>query len=751
MNEAVERTATEDNAMQQTLHTTRLLIVDDDLVVRTVVAAVLRASGFEVVEADDGHSGLAQIEKCRPDLVLLDVMMPGMDGYEVCGALRGRSETAHIPVIMLTGLNDTASIERAYESGATDFVMKPINPALLGYRVRYALRASRMLEEIDQHRASLANAQRIAHLGSWTWHPSSGRRECSAEYQRVIGEEALGPDHRWRDSLRRVHREDVDRVAQAIEAAIGAGEAYAIVYRILDRDGAERTVYEQTQVIHGADGRVVRIDGTTQDITERVAAEERIRQLADYDGLTGLANRRLFSEIMQHAVNRSRRKAVNVAVLDINLDRFKRINETLGHEVGDQVLQEVGRRIVESIRAGDLAGAIQDGPRASVSARMTGDGFAVLLSEIRRAEDAAVIARRLSEAIALPMQCAERELTLTASIGIAVYPDNGEEVSTLLKNAETALHRAKERGTGTYCFFTSAMNAQAVLKLETENDLRAAIERDELQLFYQARVDVPTGRIVGAEALLRWQHPRRGLVPPGEFVPVAEEAGLIVPMTEWVLRGVCRQLKQWRQAGLPVVPVSINFSAHSFREDGLAALIAACLRESGIPASLLEAEITESMLLQHVGPVVTRLDELRAMGVGLSVDDFGTGYSSLAYLKHFPVHVLKIDRAFVQDVLTDTHDAAIASTIITLGKTIGMSVVAEGMERVEQANFLLSLGCRVMQGFLFAQPLPAAAFARILGAGLAMPTGLRSAEEPLTLPDMRKVLNDTQKRIVPSA
>src|SRR5687768_9124085 len=336
--------------MEQTLHTTRLLIVDDDLVVRTVVAGVLRANGFEVVEADDGHSGLAQIEKCRPDLVLLDVMMPGMDGYEVCSALRARPETLHIPVIMLTGLNDTASIERAYESGATDFVTKPINPALLAYRVRYALRASHMLEEIDQHRAGLANAQRIARLGSWAWHPESGRLECSAEYQQVMGKDALGPDQQWRDILRHVHRDDSDRVAQAIEAAIGAGEAYEIVYRLLGRDGAERTIYEQTEVFHGADGRVVRIEGTSQDITERVAAEERIRQLADYDGLTGLANRKLFSEIMQHGVNRSKRQAVSSAVLDINLDRFKRINETLGHEVGDQILQEVGRRIVESIR-----------------------------------------------------------------------------------------------------------------------------------------------------------------------------------------------------------------------------------------------------------------------------------------------------------------------------------------------------------------------------------------------------------------
>jgi diguanylate cyclase (GGDEF)-like protein len=705
--------------------TIRLLIVDDDLLVRTMAAESLKAVGFEVSEAGDGPSGLAQIEKCRPDLLLLDVIMPGMDGYAVCRALRESPRLARIPVIMLTGLDDTESIERAYESGATDFITKPINATLLAYRVRYALRASRMLDDIDRHRNSLANSQRIAHLGSWAWRPASASFECSEEYQRVIGEYPLRADYQWRDILGLVHRDDADHVAQAIDAATGAGEACAVVYRILRRDGAERTVYEQTEVFRDDGGGVMRIEGTTQDITDRVAAEKRIRQLADYDGLTGLANRTLFSEVMQHGLHRSRRQSGNAAVLDINLDRFKRINETLGHALGDRVLQDVGRRIVESIRTSDLVGTHQGEVQTGVFARMGGDGFAVFLSELRHTEDAALIAQRLNEAIAQPMQCAEHELTLTASIGIAIYPDNGEDAGTLLKNAESAMHNAKRRGSGAYCFFTPAMNARALAKMDVESALRGAIERDELLLFYQARVDVQTGRMVGAEALVRWQHPRRGLVPPGEFIQVAEESGLIIPMTAWVLRAACRQLQQWQHAGLPVVPVSINFSARSFREEGLVELIAATLREFGVAPSLLEGEITESMLMQDVERAVTRLQQLRAMGMELSIDDFGTGYSSLAYLKRFPLNAIKIDRAFVKDVLSDTHDAAIASTIITLGKTMGMSVVAEGMECVEQANFLLARGCRLMQGFLFARPVAADAFALLLRDGLVMPPGLR--------------------------
>lgn len=711
--------------MQHIQDPCRLLIVDDELLVRTLAAEALKASGFEVEEAADGAGGLAQIERCRPDLVLLDVMMPGIDGYEVCRTLRTRPEFARIPVIMLTGLDDTASIERAYECGATDFINKPINAALLTYRVRYALRASRMVGEIERHRASLANAQRIARLGSWTWHSAGARFECSAEYHRVAGGHTLAPGYQWRDILRHVHPDDAARVAQTMDLALNAGEDCSMVYRILCGDGSQRTLYEQTAVFRDETGGVCRIEGTTQDITERVAAQERIRQLADYDVLTSLANRRTFSDAMQHGLNHSARKNTKAVVLDVNMDRFKRINETLGHAAGDQVLQEVARRIVRSVRASDIAATNEEAAQLGLSARMSGDAFAVFLTDVRRSEDAALIARRLIDAIARPIQCGEHELTLTASVGIAVYPDNGEDVATLLKNAETAMHNAKKSGKGFYSFFTTAMNAQSLAKLEIESELRGAIERDELVLFYQARVDVSTGRVVGAEALVRWQHPQRGLVPPNEFIPVAEESGLIGPLTAWVVRAACRQLQQWQLSGVAVVPLSINLSAQSFRGDGIVDLIGASLREFDIAPSLLEGEITESVLMQDVERAIALLHELREAGVELALDDFGTGYSSLAYLKRFPLNVLKIDRAFIKDVLTDTHDAAIASAIVALGKTMGLTVVAEGMERVEQANFLLSLGCRHMQGFLFARPVPAQAFVQYLRDGLPLPAGLR--------------------------
>ena len=711
--------------MDQSQHILRLLIVDDDLLVRMLAAESLKAQGFEVDEAGDGPDGLAQIEQRRPDLILLDVMMPGMDGYEVCRTLRERPECARIPVIMLTGLDDTESIERAYESGATDFISKPINATLLAFRVRYALRTSRMLEEIYRHRTSLTNAQRIAHLGNWTLLPASGRFECSAEFRKVIDKPELGRNYHWRDILPRVHPDDAGRLTQAMDAAIDSGVPCSVVYRIACGNGTDRTIYEQVEIFRDSAGCVVRLEGTAQDITERVMAEERMRQLADYDGLTGLANRKLFSEIMQHGLSRCSRQMSKAAVLDINLDRFKRINETLGHVTGDEILKEFARRIVECIRASDLAGTSRDGLQAGVTARLSGDSFAVFLSEIKRAEDAALIARRINAALAQPMQCAGHDLALTASVGIAVCPDNGTEVGTLLKNAETAMHQAKARGAGAYCFFAPEMNARATIKLDTENELRLAIERDELMLFFQGRVDVPTGRLAGAEALVRWQHPLRGLVPPNEFIPIAEESGLIAPLTAWVVRAACRQQQQWQRAGLPVVPVSINLSTQSFREDGLVDLIAAALQEYGIAPSLLEGEITESMLMQDVERGVLRLNQLRALGIELAMDDFGTGYSSLAYLKRFPLSVLKIDRAFVKDVLTDANDAAIAATIITLSTTMGMTVVAEGMEQVEQANFLLARGCRLMQGFLFARPLPADAFAQMLRTGITMPPGLR--------------------------
>src|ERR1043166_3817440 len=301
-------------------HTARLLIVDDDLLIRMLAAESLKAAGFEVTEAGDGAGGLAQMEKCRPDLVLLDVMMPGIDGYEVCRELRRRPELARIPVIMLTGLGDTASIDRAYESGATDFLTKPINATLLTYRVRYALRASRLLEEIDGHRASLANAQRIARLGSWAWRPAAASFECSAQYQQVIGEPTLAPGYQWRDVLRHVHPDDAAGVAQAMDAALAAGEAYNMVYRLVRSDGSERTVHEQVEVFRN-DAGVARVEGTTQDITDRAATEERIRQLADYDGLTGLAKRRLFGEVMQHGLQNANPHKARAAVWATTLGR----------------------------------------------------------------------------------------------------------------------------------------------------------------------------------------------------------------------------------------------------------------------------------------------------------------------------------------------------------------------------------------------------------------------------------------------
>lgn len=715
--------------MNQSTESSRLLLIDDDPLVRSLAADALRAMGFLVNEAADAEDGLQQIEQDRPDLVLLDVILPGMDGYALCRKLRERPALAGIPVIMLTSLDDPASVERAYECGAVDFITKPINAALLKYRVRYALRANRMVDEIERHRVSLANAQRIARLGSWTWHPAGGRFDCSDEYRQVIGAATLAPGHQWHDILTRVHPDDASRVANNIEAVLGLGSGCRMVYRVSCDDGSQRTLYEQTEVFHDPSGGVRCIEGTTQDITERVAAEERIRKLADYDVLTSLANRRLFSEAMQHGLNHSARKNARAAVLDLNIDRFKRINETLGHAAGDQALQEIARRILGSVRASDVAAMNDDASHSGLSARMSGDGFAVFLTEVRRAEDAAMIARRLIDAIGRPMQCGGQDLTLSASIGIAVYPDNGEDVSALLKNAETAMHNAKKSGAGSYSFFTAAMNAQSLAKLEVENELRGAIERNELVLYYQPRVDVASGRMAGAEALVRWQHPKRGLVPPNEFIPIAEDSGLIVPMTAWVVRAACAQLQQWQSSGLAVVPLSINLSAHSFREDGLVELIADSLREFGIKPSLLEAEITESVLMQDVDRAIALLHQLRALGIELAMDDFGTGYSSLAYLKRFPLNVLKIDRAFVKDVLTDTHDAAISSAIIALGRTMGLTVVAEGMERVEQANFLLSLGCQRMQGFLFARPVPATVFADHLRGGLTMPAGLLAGND----------------------
>jgi diguanylate cyclase (GGDEF)-like protein len=690
-----------------------ILLVDDDVMVRLMATEALVSVGFEVTEAADGEHALALFDRHEFSLVLLDVNMEGIDGFEVCRRIRERPHGKHVPVVMLTGMDDTVSIDCAYSLGATDFVTKPLNWTLLAYRVRYALRAAATMAELEASERRLAVAQRVARLGSWIWLLDEDRCERSPLCLEL-----------WRDTLpaaqsepfgllARVLSPDRQHLREAMERA-RTGEAYQMSFRVQRSDGSLVTLFEQALPVRDEFGRVVRIEGVTQDVTERELAEQRIRFLAYHDSLTGLANRQMFREMLEHALSRSRRIGARCALLYLDLDRLKRINDSFGHTVGDQILREVARRLVGSLRSADFVGREGATTPDEVVARLGGDEFTVLLTDLSHGEDAARVARRICDEVGRPLQVDHVELSVTASVGIAIFPDNGADPDLLLQHADMAMYAAKQRGRNTYEFFTDVMQQQAVERLSLEQDLAQALANGEFELYFQPQVESASGRIVSAEVLLRWTHARRGAVSPVEFIPVAEETGLIVPLGEWVVLAACRQIADWRTRGLPVVPLAVNLSAINFRSDSLLPAIRDALASTGVPAELLHVELTESAMMNEPALALEKLMAMKALGLKLSIDDFGTGYSSLSSLKKFPIDLLKIDRSFVRDLPDDASDASIVEAILAMSRALQLGVVAEGVETEAQRAFLAQRHCGLMQGFLFSRPVPAEDFVALL-------------------------------------
>ena len=448
-------------------------------------------------------------------------------------------------------------------------------------------------------------------------------------------------------------------------------------------------------VIRDDDGAITQYAAVFSDISERKRTEERIKNLAYFDVLTALPNRRLFTDRLQMAIAHAHRHGSQLAIMFLDLDLFKRINDSLGHGVGDQVLCEVATRLVHCVREGDTV------------ARLGGDEFVVLLPELDHLEDVAKLADRVICQVKQPLKVDEQELYVTASVGIAIYPEDGLTDETLIKNADTAVYRAKDLGRNSYQLYTPAMNARSFEHLAMEAALRHALERHEFVLVYQGKIDLLSRRMSGVEALLRWRHPEMGLVSPAEFIPLAENMGLISEIGAWVLRTACRQCQSWQQLGLPKVRMAVNVSTLQFREGDIVELVRRSLAESGLAPQYLELEITESVLMQRVEENALVLQQLRAMGVHISIDDFGTGYSSLSYLKRIPIDALKIDRSFVKDITEDGDGATIVSTIIDLAHNLKLRAVAEGVETQEQAQFLRARGCDEIQGFLVSRPVSA--------------------------------------------
>lgn len=472
--------------------------------------------------------------------------------------------------------------------------------------------------------------------------------------------------------------------------------------RLKRKDGAPVWALHNVALLQSEDGQPAVIEGTAFDISRRRRAEEELRHLAYYDAVTGLPNRTLLEDRLSKAMAAARRRKEKLALLFLDLDHFKVINDSLGHATGDRVLNEVATRLKKWSRDQDTV------------ARLGGDEFVIVVNGVKEIGDVAVAARRVLDALIAEARIEGRSLSIGCSLGISIFPDHGNDAVALLKNADAAMYSAKENGRNNFQFFTPEMNAQVVERLNLESDLRGALQKNELFLLYQPQSDIASGQLIGAEALLRWQHPKLGLIPPDKFIRIAENSGLIIPIGEWVLRTACTQSRKWHSEGLPAVPVAVNVSAVQFRQEGFLDLIRRVLRETGLPPEYLELELTESLIMSNAESIVSMLRQLKETGVKLSIDDFGTGYSSLSYLRHFPVYKLKVDRSFVREVTANADDAAITSTIISMAKSLNLKVIAEGVETEAQMRFLSRHRCDEVQGYYFSKPLSAADFSKFV-------------------------------------
>lgn len=687
-----------------------VLLVDDDPVARVLTSSVLESSQMHVIDVPSGTEALERFRELQPACVVLDAMMPGLDGFETCRRLRRLEGGAQVPVLMLTGLDDEESVARAYEAGATDFFVKSQQWTLLAQRVRYLLRSARIHSELERSRAKLAKAQQLARLGSWDWHLQRKKVFLSPEILKMLGltprEEAMD-----QDLLRGfLLKEDITRVDAAIYRLLTTGKPQSLELHLRTRNGHVLVMQCEAEVEEARDGRITRISGTLQDITQRKEQELQIRALANYDTLTNLPNRRCFNEKFADSIRHADMHGGRLALLFIDLDRFKQVNDTQGHTAGDALLIEVAQRLLHCVRQnrGDGVDSAED-----LVARFGGDEFAVLVNRITDAAQPQHIARRILEHLRQPFIVNGIENFISASVGISLYPEHGRDVETLLRNADAAMYSIKAIGRNDIRSYQPELSLENRRRWELEKDLYKALERNELELYYQPQVDARAARITHVEALMRWKRNGR-VIAPKDFIPLAQENGLIVPMGEWAIHTACRQMKAWQQAGYGDIGIAVNVPSIHIQRGRLVDAVRKALREYDVAAELLELEITESMLMQDLAETVDILMEINDLGVRLAVDDFGTGYSSLAYLKRFPIDSLKIDGSFVRDLESDSENEAIIQAIIALARTLKLKVVAEGVETSDQAALLDQMGCAHMQGYWFAKPQTADDMSRLL-------------------------------------
>ena len=712
-----------------------ILVVDDIPENLHLLSDTLTQEGYDVRGVISGEMVLRVVSSLKPDLILLDVMMPGLNGYQVCEQLKANPETKDIPIIFLSANNDTVDKAKAFNAGAADYIDKPFQVGEVLLRIKNQLKFKAAQEQIRQLNAQLEQRiqERTAQLETTNQelkYEINERKQVSKllqeseeklesilnsleevvwsadlatknliflnpaahkVYGRSVSELLDNPNLR----LEAIHPSDRHQVERFLENR-QQNQNIDLEYRILQPDGEIRWVWERSRLIYDADGMPCRQDGIICDITERKRIEEQLSYEAQHDALTGLPNRAAFINRVKQAIKTSEEdENYTFVVLFIDLDRFKTINDSLGHLIGDKLLITVAKILQDCVRDRDFV------------ARLGGDEFTILLNDVKCLGDAHIIAGRIQEKLITPFNLEEHMVFTSASIGIVVGNSRYQDIADILRDADIAMYSAKSNGKARHEFFNDEMYARTAELLSIENDLRKAVINEELVLYYQPIISFDSGKLYGFEALLRWKHPKRGLVDPDRFISVAEETGLIIPIGEWALKEAYRQLHVWQIqfADAANLKISVNLASQQVKEPGFLDKLDAIITTIKLPKNSLQLEITESTLMEGRQETIDLLNAIRKRGIKLSIDDFGTGYSSLRYLNRFPISSLKIDRSFVQGMLDDKENFEIVKTIVALARTLKLDVVAEGVETLKQLKVLKVLNCKLGQGYLFSKPL----------------------------------------------
>jgi diguanylate cyclase (GGDEF)-like protein/PAS domain S-box-containing protein len=687
-----------------------ILLVEDNVGDARLLGEMVNAQGAhrtELTHVASMSEAEVHLSQHEVDIILLDLRLP--DGHGLGALRRARAAAPRVPLVVLTGLDDESLATQALQEGAQDYLIKgEIETRGLLSALRYASERKVLQDElfIERERAEVTlncigdavvftdTAGNVTGLNlvankmtGWSWQEAAG--QPITEVFRLL-------DTTSRQVI--AHPAAID-----VENHLAPLPPRCILVR---RDGSEVPIEDSVAPIHDRHGQPAGAVFAFRDMSAAQALTLQMTHSAEHDLLTGLPNRRLLHDRVNQSIVLARRDMKRVAVLYLDLDGFKYINDSLGHPTGDQLLQSIAKRLVDCVRGTDTV------------SRQGGDEFVILLSDVQQPEDAAVMANRMLHVVAKAHSIDQRDLHVTTSIGISVYPDDGQDAEALIKNADTAMYQAKENGRQRLQFFKPAMYARAVERQSIEEGLRGGLERHEFALHYQPKINLITGAITGAEALLRWAHPTRGLLLPAQFVPIAEDCGLIVPIGKWVLRQACQQIRAWVEAGLPATTVAVNVSATEFADENFLNDLFLVLSETGLEARWLQLELTESVLMKRAEVATGVLQYLREWGVQVAIDDFGTGYSSLSYLRKFTVDALKIDQSFVRQIATGGRDAAIVTAIIGMARNLGLVVIAEGLETQEELDFLRAHHCDEAQGYYFSRPAPPREFAALLGEGI---------------------------------